>query len=80
MPAVRYIGRKEVRDWNLQSIKSFRWTQSCPRTGGVLLRSQASIAKKIVLRKDFLCAFATLREKFIFRRLALHEPDRTPAK
>jgi len=35
MPGVRYAGEKEVRE-NLGFKISLRWTQSCPRTGGVL--------------------------------------------
>ena len=38
MPVVRWFGLKGGSRWNLLSNGMFRWTQSCPRTGGALVR------------------------------------------
>jgi len=44
MPGVRCAGEKEIRE-NLDFKNSLRWTQSCPRTGGVLY-AEVSIAQE----------------------------------
>ena len=65
MPVVRYSGEGGSH-WNLESNRKFRWTQSCPRTGGALHAPQSIAANGTKGTKIFIRAFRTFFGRIIF--------------